>query len=110
MDAVRSLTSVRPSVGREQRQPLVRQAVAVLDDRDGRAGRAAASARRPPPSAFSRAMTAANDEIDWNWLTISENAPRSWAKAIADWVTTPNSTSPRMNSGATIRAGMIWIR
>ena len=55
-------------------------------------------------------MTAANEEIDSNWLTMSENAPRSWAKAIADCVITPNSTSPRMNSGATIRVGMIWIR
>ena len=55
-------------------------------------------------------MTAANEEMDWNWLTISENAPSSWAKAIADCVMTPNSTSPRMYSGATIRAGMIWIR
>ena len=55
-------------------------------------------------------MTAVNDEIDWNWLMIKENAPRSWANAIADWVMTPNSTSPRMNSGATNRAGMIWIR
>jgi hypothetical protein len=28
-------------------------------------------------------------------------------KAIADCVITPNSTSPRMNRGATIKAGMI---
>ena len=55
-------------------------------------------------------MTAVNEEMDWNWVMISENAPSSCENAIADWVMTPNSTSPRMNSGATIRAGMIWIR
>ena len=29
---------------------------------------------------------------------------------MAACVTVPNCTSPRMNSGATISAGMIWIR
>ena len=58
----------------------------------------------------SRAITAVNEEIDWNCVTINENAPSSWEKAMADWVMAPNSTSPRMKSGATIRAGMIWIR
>ena len=63
------------------------------------------SARWPPQAHHHRAVTAANEEIDWNWLMTSENAPISWANAIADWVTTPNSTSPRMYSGATIGPG-----
>ena len=63
----------------------------------------------PSPSALSRATTAAYDEIDWNWVTISENAPSRCENAIADWVITPNSAWPWMNSGATIRTGMIWI-
>ena len=46
-------------------------------------------------------MTAANDEMVSNWVMISENAPRNCENAMADWVTTPNSTSPRMYSGAT---------
>ena len=31
-------------------------------------------------------MTAVNDEIDWNWVMISEKAPSSCENAIADWV------------------------
>jgi len=54
--------------------------------------------------------TAAYDEIDWNWVTISENAPIRCENAIAACVITPNSTWPRMNNGPTISAGMIWIR
>ena len=53
----------------------------------------------PRPSAvsasdnlFSRAITAAYDEIDWNCVTISENAPSRCENAIADCVITPNST------------------
>ena len=58
----------------------------------------------------SRVSTAAYDEIDWNCVTISENAPIRCENAIADCVITPNSTWSRMNSGPTISAGMIWIR
>ena len=54
--------------------------------------------------------TAVKLEICWNCVTISENAPNSAAKAMADCVITPNSTDPSMNNGATISAGMIWIR
>jgi len=70
-------------------------------------------ARTPSSASASdprRAITAANEEIDWNWVTTSERAPSKAEKAIADCVITPNSTSPRMKSGATTRAGMIWIR
>ena len=64
----------------------------------------------PSDSLPSRASTAAYDEIGWNCVTISENAPIRCEKAIADCVITPNSTRPRMKSGPTISAGMIWIR
>ena len=50
-------------------------------------------------------MTAANDEIVSNWEMMSENPPSTWANAMADWVTTPNSTSPRMYMGATSKSG-----
>ena len=40
---------------------------------------------------LSRAITAAKVEIDWNWVTINENAPTSNEKAMADWVITPNA-------------------
>ena len=55
-------------------------------------------------------MTAANDEIVSNWEMMSENPPSTWANAMADWVTTPNSTSPRMYMGATSKSGMSWVR
>ena len=45
---------------------------------------------------FSRSVTAANEESVSNCVTISEKAPRTWANAIADCVTTPNSTLPWM--------------
>ena len=63
-------------------------------------------------SRCSLAVTAVNDEIDWNWVTISENAPNSVPKAMVDWVITPNSIPwrPRMNIGAMISAGMIWMK
>ena len=89
-------------------RPLVGDALGLLDRLDAR--------RRPRPggcspsaSAFSRASTAAYDEIAWNCVTTSEKAPSRCENAIADCVMTPNSTSPRMKSGATISAGMIWI-
>ena len=70
----------------------------------------AALVAAPRDRLLSRASTAAYEEIDWNWVTISENAPSRCENAIADCVITPNSTSPRMKSGPTISAGMIWIR
>jgi hypothetical protein len=39
----------------------------------------------------------------------SDDAPTSVVKAIADCVTTPKAISPFMKTGATIKAGMIWI-
>jgi len=48
--------------------------------------------------------------MDWNCVTISENAPSSVANAIADCPITPNSTFPSMNIGATNSAGMICIK
>ena len=58
---------------------------------------------------LSRATTAAKVEIDWNCVMINENAPTSSEKAMADWVITPNSMSPSMKPGATIKAKIIWI-
>ena len=55
-------------------------------------------------------MTAANDEIVSNWVMMSENPPSTWANAMADCVTTPNSTSPRMYMGATSKSGMSWVK
>ena len=66
--------------------------------------------RCPRRARAAARATAAYDEIGWNCVTISENAPSRCENAIADCVITPNSASPRMNSGATISAGMIWIR
>ena len=62
-----------------------------------------------PSNEFSRATTAEKFEIDWYWVMISENAATSVAKAMADWLITPNSISLLMNAGAMIKAGMIWI-
>ena len=59
---------------------------------------------------WRRAVTAVKAEIDWNWVTMSENAPSRVAKAMVDWVITPNSASPKMNIGAMISAGMIWMK
>lgn len=59
--------------------------------------------------AWSRALTAAKAESDWNWVIIKENAAIAVEKAMADWVITPNSTLPAMYAGAMIKAGMIWI-
>jgi hypothetical protein len=42
-------------------------------------------------------------------VTTSEKAPSRCENAIANWVMTPNSASPQMQSGATINAGKIWI-
>ena len=44
--------------------------------------------------------------MGWNCETISENAPTNCAKAIADWVITPNSIWLRKYSGATTSTGM----
>jgi hypothetical protein len=60
-------------------------------------------------SELSRAATAAKFEMGWYWVTTRENAATTVENAIADWVITPNSISPRMKAGAMIRAGIIWI-
>ena len=58
----------------------------------------------------SRVVTAAKEESVSNWVTISENPLRNAEKAIADCVTTPNSTRPCMYIGATMSRGMSWVR
>lgn len=45
-------------------------------------------------SELSLETTAAKFDSDWNWVMIRENAPTRYAKAMADWVITPNSISP----------------
>ena len=72
-EADRPPTSVRPSVGdsnvrfSQATRSFASQVSIAL---------APASARSVAcVSELSRATTAANDEIDWNWVTISENAP-----------------------------------
>ena len=108
-----AFAQVRPRRGRlgaNSDSPLADEFVATdpridapprFEDADEGGLRSNASSSEP-----SRETTAAYVESDWNWVTMNEKAATSVVNAIADWVITPNSTSPRMNTGAMITTGM----